>query len=209
DAEFFTEGMEALRSAAKDALRVAQAFQERAYNNGRLHFNFEEGDQVLLNPHSMNLLGANTALSPSPPEYGERSRKHLNREDFEELPEYEVERIIDEKWEDVSARKGRRSRRIKRYIMRFVGYGPEWDEWLTSQDLRNAPAVMREWNDCARPRSKESSSSVANEEVNQNHIDAAPSPNEIPQETQLKRRATTAKEPLQSENHAGRQLRSR
>ncbi|KAG8903991.1 hypothetical protein FRC01_008900 [Tulasnella sp. 417] len=254
DAEFFAEGMEALRSAAKDALRVAQAFQERAYNNGRLDFEFEEGDQVLLNPHSMNLLKATTGkgkkllskydgpfeisakLSPvtyrlrlpasyrihpviniahlqpyrvSPPEFGERSRKHLNREDFEELPEYEVERIMDEKWEDLPARKGRRSRRIKRYLTRFVGYGPEWDEWLTSQDLRNAPAVMREWNDRAKPRGEESGSSVAKEEVNQNRIDAAPSPDEGLQEIQLKRRATTVDEPSQGENNAGRQLRSR
>ncbi|KAG8913502.1 hypothetical protein FRC01_004506, partial [Tulasnella sp. 417] len=197
DAEDFAEEMEALRRSAQDSLRVAQAFQERSYNKGRLDFEFEEGDQVLINPHSMNLLRAEkgkgkkllakydgpfevlTKLSPvtyrlrlpasykihpiiniahlqpyreSPKEFRIRSKKRLNREDFEELAEYEVERIIDERWEDLPARKGRKARRTKRYLTRFVGYGSESDEWLTAQDLRNAPLIFQEWKDLGRTR---------------------------------------------------------
>jgi hypothetical protein len=200
DAEEFAEGMEALRRTAQDSLKVAQAFQERSYNRGRLDFEFEEGDKVLINPHSMNLLRATTGkgrkllpkydgpfeilskLSPvtyrlrlpasykihpviniahlqpyheSPQEFGTRSKKHLNREDFEQLPEYEVERIVDEKWGNLPARKGRKARREKRYLTRFVGYGPEWDEWLRPQDLRNAPLALQEWKNGVSAENKE------------------------------------------------------
>lgn len=38
---------------------------------------------------------------------------------------YEVERILEEKWENLPAKKGKKARCIKRYLMQFVGYGPE------------------------------------------------------------------------------------
>jgi len=44
------------RTRAKEALLLAQVHQQRAYNNGRLLTEFEEGDQVVLNPHSLGLL---------------------------------------------------------------------------------------------------------------------------------------------------------
>ena len=36
---------------------------------------------------------------PSPPEFGERPTRHLNREDFEASPTYEFEKIVNEKLE--------------------------------------------------------------------------------------------------------------
>jgi len=38
------------------------------------------------------------AYNVSPPKFRERPRRELQREDFEILPEYEVDGIIDEKW---------------------------------------------------------------------------------------------------------------
>ena len=76
----------------------------------------------------------------SPPEFGNRVRIDLDREDFEALPEYEVERIVDEK-----TIRGARGRRYKRYKVRFTGYGPEHDEWLPRGNLKNAPEVLRAW----------------------------------------------------------------
>ena len=35
---------------------LGQHFQKRAYNEGHLAIKFEEGDLVLLNPHSLSLL---------------------------------------------------------------------------------------------------------------------------------------------------------
>lgn len=142
DAEEFAEGMKAIRSQAHDALRFAQVFQQRAYNRGRLELEFEEGDLVLLNPHSMKMVkdlkGKGKKLLPkydgpfeilrklspvtyylrlpgsykihpiinvahleryrkSPDESGERATREMNREDFDELPEWEVDRIVDER----------------------------------------------------------------------------------------------------------------
>ena len=49
---------EADRSRAKEALLLSQIHQQRAYNNGRMVTEFEEGDQVVLNPHSLSLLNS-------------------------------------------------------------------------------------------------------------------------------------------------------
>ena len=48
--------LEAARNEAADSIRLAQAFQQRAYNRGRLNLEFEVGDQVLFNPHTLDLL---------------------------------------------------------------------------------------------------------------------------------------------------------
>ena len=52
----FIEELEVHRSRARDALARAQARQVRAYNAGRREEEFEEGDEVLLNPHSLELV---------------------------------------------------------------------------------------------------------------------------------------------------------
>ena len=40
----------------QEALQLGQYFQKRAYNRGRLVFEFEEGEKVLINPHLLSLL---------------------------------------------------------------------------------------------------------------------------------------------------------
>jgi hypothetical protein len=76
----------------------------------------------------------------SPPEFGDRPQKSLNREDFDELPEYEVDKIVAER-----RKKGRNGRRILQYLTRFKGYSEEYDEWLTSKQLKNAPEPLELW----------------------------------------------------------------
>ena len=181
-----TESFNADRHRAQEALMLGQHFQKRAYNQGRLALEFDIGDLVLLNPHSLSLLKNESGrgkkllmkydgpfeiiqkLSPvsyrlrmpgsygihpilniahlekyqsSPTEFGERPVKNLNREDFNELPEYEVERIITER-----KKKGRNGRRIIQYLTRFKGYSADSDEWLTQTQLRNAPEILEQWN---------------------------------------------------------------
>lgn len=77
---------------------------------------------------------------PSPPDFGERPTKRLNRADFDELPEVEVEKIVAQKW-----KKGKYGRRIALYKTRFLNHPPEEDEWLTRDELRNAPQVLEDW----------------------------------------------------------------
>jgi hypothetical protein len=66
-------------------------------------------------------------------------KRHLNRKDFIENPEFEVKQILGEKW----IKRGKR--RVKKYKVRFVSYGPEWVEWLSRQALTNAPDILKEW----------------------------------------------------------------
>ena len=136
------EQFSAERHQAQEALMLGQHFQKRAYDRGRLSVEFEEGELVLLNPHSLSLLKSEKGrgrkllmkydgpfeiirkISPvsyrlkmpasygihpvlniahlekyrsSPPEFGSRPQKSLHRDDFDVLPEYEVERIVAER----------------------------------------------------------------------------------------------------------------
>ncbi|KAI5885659.1 uncharacterized protein SCHCODRAFT_02446274, partial [Schizophyllum commune H4-8] len=50
------EHFEADRSRAKEALLLAQIAQRKDYNRGRRVEEFEEGELVVLNPHSLQLL---------------------------------------------------------------------------------------------------------------------------------------------------------
>jgi hypothetical protein len=179
------------RSRAKEALLLAQVFQKRAYNSGRLMTEFNEGDLVLLNPHSLNLLRNEKGrgkkllmkydgpfeiirkLSPvtyqlrlpvsygihpilniahleeyqkSPAELGDRPTKNLNREDFDTKPEADIECILAERFRKV------RGRRIQQFKVRWVGFGPEDDEWLTKKGLRNAPMIMQDWMDAKKEK---------------------------------------------------------
>jgi hypothetical protein len=139
----FLDNFEAYRSQARESLQFAHVTQRRNYNKGRLTFEFDSGDLVLLNPHSLNLLHAESGrgkkllmkydrpfeitqkispttyrlrlpasygihpvlnlvhlepYTPSDPSFRSRPIKHLDRTDFSELPEFEVERILAERW---------------------------------------------------------------------------------------------------------------
>jgi hypothetical protein len=72
---------------------------------------------------------------------GDRPKKHLNRLDFSEVPEYEVESITQERW-----RKSRKGRRTQELLVRFVGYDSSFDEWLTRRQLKNAPDILKAWD---------------------------------------------------------------
>ncbi|KIO27143.1 hypothetical protein M407DRAFT_7409, partial [Tulasnella calospora MUT 4182] len=135
--------------------------------------------------------------------------KQLNRGDFEDLPEYEVEKVVDERWENLPARKGRKARRIKRYLTRFVGYGPEWDEWLTEQDLRNAPLVLQEWKDSGRTK-KESRAVKEPGAENARREPKTETPPVIDQHKEdLSNKESAPKGFEDKEGGSGRQLRSR
>ena len=183
-AEEMVDQFEAERAMAKESLLLGQIFQKKAYNKGRLISEFELGDLVVINPHSLNLLKSVKGkgdkllmryegpfeiiqkLSPvayrlrmpasfgmhpviniahlesykrSPEALGDRPIKSLARDDFNVLPEYEVDKIVSERL------RKRGNRRIRMFKTRFIGYGPEADEWLTANQLRNAPDVLRDW----------------------------------------------------------------
>nr|GAT59874.1 TY3B-TY3B protein [Mycena chlorophos] len=186
-AQLMIDEFEANRSRAKQAILLSQVFQKREYNDGRLQREFEEGDKVLLNPHSLKLLRdekgrgkkllmkfdgpfeISRKLSPItyqlrlPISYGihpiiniahlepyaespedlrtERPTKSLRRDDFDTLPEVEIERIIAERLYKV------KGRRVRKYKVRWQGFGPEHDEWLTARRLRNAPKILESWLD--------------------------------------------------------------
>jgi hypothetical protein len=83
---------------------------------------------------------------PSPAEFDNRPTKSLNRADFDELPEYEVEMIIADR-----RKKSRKGRYVVEYLTRFKGYDADSDEWLNSRQLRNAPEVLEVWHRKRKP----------------------------------------------------------
>jgi len=56
DANQFIREMTAARDSARDALALAQSKQAEQFNKGRQVEEFEEGDEVLVNPHSLELV---------------------------------------------------------------------------------------------------------------------------------------------------------
>ena len=52
--------------------------------------------------------------------------KHLDRVDFTEVPEYEVETILRSRWH--AAKNGQK---IEELLTKFVGYDLNFNEWLT------------------------------------------------------------------------------
>jgi len=50
------ENFESNCTQVKEALLLSQVHQQRAYNKGQLLKEFNEGDFVILNPHSLDLL---------------------------------------------------------------------------------------------------------------------------------------------------------
>ena len=52
------ENFESDHMQAKEALLLSQVHQQQAYNKGHLVKEFNEGDLVVLNPHSLDLLKA-------------------------------------------------------------------------------------------------------------------------------------------------------
>jgi hypothetical protein len=166
------------RQVAKDSIARAQETQARAHNKGRrLPEEIAEGDLVLINPHSLELLESKGAgrkliqrrigpfevlekINPqvfrlripseylmhpvinrehlkkyhqSPQEFGQRESLLNPRKLDRNEEEYEVEAIVGYK----------RHRNRLLFRVRWKGYGPEEDSWLNSQDLRNAPALLR------------------------------------------------------------------
>ena len=74
----------------------------------------------------------------SPEEFKERTILPSTR-DFLPTEEYEVEAILGHKLS--GKKKGNR----RMFRVRWVGYGPEADSWVSEADLRNSPEIKREY----------------------------------------------------------------
>jgi hypothetical protein len=73
----------------------------------------------------------------SPPDMGERTTMPESRRTRVETTEYEVESIVGH----------RRSGRSLQYLVRWLGYGPQYDTWEPVQGLKNAATLVRKYRD--------------------------------------------------------------
>lgn len=71
----------------------------------------------------------------SPVEWGERTILPESRRPQKESEEYEVEAIVGH----------RRKGKTLQYLVRWLGYGPQFDTWEPSKGLRNASIVLNEY----------------------------------------------------------------
>ncbi|KAF8875864.1 hypothetical protein CPB84DRAFT_1689434, partial [Gymnopilus junonius] len=77
----------------------------------------------------------------SPSNFGLHTTKAPMRDFFDNWPEVEVQEILEERLRKTKGGK----KRIREYKVRFIGYRPEDDEWLTKQGLRNVPEILQKW----------------------------------------------------------------
>lgn len=88
--------------------------------------------------HSVFNIAHLKKYKPSPAHFGDRSSLPSTR-DFIATQEYEVEAILGHKLSACST--GNRHM----YLVRWAGYGPTDDSWISEYDLRNAPELKREY----------------------------------------------------------------
>ena len=67
------------------------------------------------------------------------------RQTFDDLVEFEVDRIIDSKMV-----RGRNGRRIRKYRVRWKGYDPKFDTWETQRNIKNAPEALKAYEKLTR-----------------------------------------------------------
>jgi hypothetical protein len=59
-------------------------------------------------------------------------------------PEWEIDTIVNKR----TSRKGRKKK--TEYLVRWKGYGPEWDSWYTEDELPNAKEAMTDYESAIR-----------------------------------------------------------
>jgi hypothetical protein len=77
--------------------------------------------------------------APSSAEFGERVTLPPTRDVLKASEEYEVEAILGHRLT------GRKDGNRRQYLVRWKGYNPSEDTWVSEWDLRNAPKVKREY----------------------------------------------------------------
>lgn len=73
----------------------------------------------------------------SPSDMGERATMPESRRMRVESPEYEVESIVGH----------RRAGKSLQYLIRWLGYGPQFDTWEPARGLRNAATLVRKYRE--------------------------------------------------------------
>lgn len=73
----------------------------------------------------------------SPEEFGEREVMPETRSLKTESEEYKVKLLIGHKY-------NKRTRKY-RYLVWWKGYNPHFDSWVAERDMKNTPAILREY----------------------------------------------------------------
>ena len=99
----------------------------------RLHLPASYGIHPILNvAHLEPYVSSDSQFGPWP-------SCHMNRTDFTEVPEYEVDTILRQRW-------SRNRWKVQELLTRFTGYDASHDEWLTRRQLHNAPDILKRWD---------------------------------------------------------------
>ena len=102
-------------------------------------------------PHTMNIHPVFHAslLKPFKSRHGEQF--HPQPIVVEDEEEFEIEIILDMKETSRRTKKtkhsGKKRQVVRKYLVRWKGYGPEYDEWIDEQELqRNCKRLIKEFH---------------------------------------------------------------
>ncbi len=176
--------LQEIRDMAMIRLEEAQQAQQRAYDQAHRPEEFKQGDKVLLSTKNLKLkqpsrklsnlfigpfvieerIGSQAYRLRLPPKYKIHDVFHVSllkayhhregepevdvaepdliAEDGEKI--WEVERILDERTVNGE----------RQYLLKWKGYGDDWDQWEPESSLENADELLAEWSTAkaARPR---------------------------------------------------------
>ena len=89
-------------------------------------------------------------LEPAPPPDSDPFHRprpnHPESVEVDGEPEWEIERLLDKR----TIRKGRGF--STQYLVRWLGYGPEHDQWYPTKNLLNAAELIEEYEKAIRDR---------------------------------------------------------
>lgn len=77
------------------------------------------------------------AYTESPEEFGNRTKLPETRTKRPEEPEYDVERIVGHRYDK------KKNRTL--YLVRWEGYGPQFDTWEPAINVKNAPLALERY----------------------------------------------------------------
>ena len=176
------EAIHTLRKKMLERWQDAAASQAKYYNENHKPQTFKNGERVALSTKYLKLKQTSKKLNPRfigpfrvaeaigkqayrlhlPPQYRVHPVFHVSllepytRRDGSNEPELTLPELVDdeERWEVKEVLKKRKREGRTQFLVRWKGWGEEYDQWIEEEDIKDVEAARNEVADKARAKRK-------------------------------------------------------